>query len=334
MSDSTAITIDDLLVRLAASPQPAILPLIQQYDPRASPASPDQLEDLNEALSQCLEVSTETGDLHTVEFLLSRWKVLTGSDTPDDDLLFSGLVAAAQNGHHEVVSCLLSHGAPLKPSIPGHVAANAPKEVDLREVFRVLIEQGGWDINDVSNKQRPALHYVVDRSDLLPAFLEWGADPNAVGHDGLTPLDAAAGRGPTLAFDQLLAAGATLADAYPLHQAVATSSAHAMEMMHHLLALGVDVNARLFENHPERAGLRQADEDFGTPLHCAARSGAKNRVMLLLEKGADASKRSSKGKSPLYWAQNARRPKIHPETLKLLEEVEKEVADGTSNNEK
>jgi ankyrin repeat protein len=332
MSDSTAITIDELLVRLAASPRSAILPLIQQYDPLVSPASPDQLEDLTEALSQCFELSTEIGDLLVVDSLLSRWKVLTGSDIPDDDLLFSGLVAAAQNGHHEVVSCLLSHGAPLKPIIPGHVAANAPKEVDLRDVFRVFIDEGGWAINEESGKRRPALYYVVDRPDLLPAFLEWGADPNAVGHDGLTPLDAAAGLASTLAFDQLLAAGATLADSYPLHQAVATSSVHAMPMMHHLLALGVDINARLFEHHPERTRLRQPEEDFGTPLHCAARSGAKNRVMLLLDKGADASKRSSKGKSPLYWAQNARRPKVHPETLKLLEEVEKDVAERASNN--
>jgi ankyrin repeat protein len=85
-------------------------------------------------------------------------------------------------------------------------------------------------------KKKPTMQYVFDRPDLLAAFLERGADPNAVAYNGLMPLDAAAGKGTPRAFDQLLAAGAVLADAYPLHQVVATSSAHAMPMMRHLLA--------------------------------------------------------------------------------------------------
>jgi hypothetical protein len=335
MSNSTAITIDELFarieaLRLTASPQLAILPLLQQYDARASSASSDQAEALTETLSSCLELSCQTGDDLVVSSIFRRWKEFTGVEVPNDELLVELLVEAAQNGHQQIVCYLLSHGATVQPSVPGLVAVNARKETDLREVFRVFIEVGRWAINEASGKCKPTLQYVVNRSELLTAFLEWGADPNAVGYDGLTPLDAAAGRATTSAVDQLLAAGATLADAYPLHQAVATSSSEAMPMIKHLLALGVDIDARLFEHHPERARLRPAEEDFGTPLHCAARSGAKQRVMLLLENGADTTKRSSKGRSPLSWAENAKRPKVHPETLRLLSEVEQNIADGVS----
>jgi ankyrin repeat protein len=288
---------------------------------------------LIEALSSCLELSCQTGDVLAVSSVFRRWKEVTGVNGPDDELLDELPVEAAQNGHHETVHYLLSHGATMKPSVPGLVVVNVAKNIDLREVFRVFIEVGGWAINEASGNYKPALRYVVNRPELVTSFLKWGADPNAVGYDGLTPLDAAAGRATTRIVDQLLAAGATIKDAYPLHQAVATSSSEAMSMIKHLLALGVDIDARLFEHHPKRARLRPAEKDFGTPLHYAIRSGAEQRVILLFENGADATKRSSKRRSPLCWAERARRPKVHPETLRLLSEVEKSVTDGVSVDE-
>jgi ankyrin repeat protein len=56
------------------------------------------------------------------------------------------------------------------------------------------------------------------------------------------------------------------------------------------------------------------------------------RVVLLLEKGADAAKRCSAGRSPLEWAETARRPKVHHETLRLLAEVEKGIAERSGKD--
>lgn len=305
------------------STQIAVLSLLVQHESRASSSPQEQAEDISEALATSLESCCQTGENTAVDFILGQWQELSSDSAPDADLLSGLLTVAAKNGHHEIVRCLLSHGAPMQPSIPGIVAVNAAKEANLVDVFRVFIEDGGWDINaPPSSKLWPTLHYVVDRSELLAAFLKWGADPNAISHDGLTPLDAAAGRATAQAVDTLLAGGARLVDAYPLHQAAATSSKDALPVLNNLLALGVDVNARLFEYHPERVRLRTPDEDFGTPLHCAARSGAKQRIELLVEKGADTTKRSSKGRTPLEWAERARRPKVHVQTLALLSNIQ------------
>lgn len=329
MSASITLTIDEFFAHIETLPQVDILPLLQQYDAQASPYEAGKLV---EALSSRLELSCQTGDLAYVSCILEHWKALTCTDAPDDDLLFQLLVSAAQNGHHDLVRCLLSHGAKVTPIIPSLVIASADPEIDIRDVVRVIIEVGAWSINETSADCRPALQYAVKRPELLSALLEWGADPNAVGHDGLTPHDAAAGRSTTRVFDHLLAAGAMLTNAYPLHQAVASSSSDALPMIKHLIALGVDINARLFEHHPERAKLRQDAEDFGTPLHCAARSGSKGRVVFLLEHSADAGKRSSRGKSALDWAQRARRPRVHAEVLGWLAEVERGVDHGDSDD--
>lgn len=293
--------------------------LIQRY-PSSPPPDPDQADELHDALSLCLGLACRAGDVSAVESVFELWTSLAPTPAPEDGTLLQWLVVAAREGRVEIVRCLLLHGAKVTPIVPGLVAANAQRDVDLREVFRAFIRDGGWDINDMSEDTKPAMRYIIDRPDLLTSFLDWGADPNALGPDGLTPLDGAAGVATPSTFDLLLAKGAKLRDCYPLHQAVARHGLEstAIEMIDHLLDLGVDINAIQFQNHPERVQMIDLDKDLGTPLHCAARSGSYTRVVHLLEKGADSKKHSSKGNSVLSWAEEARRPKSHPDVLKLL----------------
>jgi ankyrin repeat protein len=86
------------------------------------------------------------------------------------------------------------------------------------------------------------------------------------------------------------------------------ADAASIAMIDHLLDLGVDINAIQFQNHSDLA--QKFRHDLGTPLHWAAMGGRKARVVHLLEKGADAHKLSTKGRTALDWAKTTRKSAV------------------------
>ncbi|KAL4772999.1 hypothetical protein BDW60DRAFT_206760 [Aspergillus nidulans var. acristatus] len=107
-------------------------------------------------------------------------------------------------------------------------------------------------------------------------LLEAGADPNRCGPRGIPPLGRAiisAHEPDTSLLELYIAYGARL-EPNLLFYAVRPRIQQSEVMTRFQLDRGLDLNAA-------------SDDEWGTPLHCAAASGKNNLVKMLLEAGAD-----------------------------------------------
>lgn len=68
-------------------------------------------------------------------------------------------------------------------------------------------------------------------------------------------------------------------------------------MMKYLLDLGLDINALWRREYPPGRGMGR-----GTPLHAAVRSQERDRILLLLEKGANPEAKNTLGQTPMEFA--------------------------------
>jgi ankyrin repeat protein len=168
----------------------------------------------------------------------------------------------------------------------------------------------------------------------LALLLDFGADPNERDEYGDTPLAYAAGRGQVEAMRYLIARGAKVrAHGSPLVEAAYAGKIEAMRL---LISLGADVNrpdewgicplhAAVY--HPPavqfllEAGADQniAGMDGNTALHYAASYNQLESARLLLEHGADPSRKNLKGEMPYQAAERHSRAKSTPSLVELLE---------------
>ncbi len=141
-----------------------------------------------------------------------------------------------------------------------------------------------------------SLEYWVLRgqSDVVKMMLSLGADPNAPGTGGSTPLADAALKGDVEVVRALLARGArpnvvSPAGTQPIHDAALGGSA---EVIRELVKQGADGNAR-------------SRDELQTPLHIAATMGRRGAVEALMALGADLMSKDAKGRTPVDAAEGA-----------------------------
>lgn len=141
--------------------------------------------------------------------------------------------------------------------------------------------------------------HVVDDEALTRWFLEHGADPNSFGKPGSNILDVAAANSTPAVFDLLLKYGTNLEYSDALHSAAGElqDKPGRVEMMTHLLDIGIDINVLWRREYP--AGRRMGR---GTPLHAATSSQQSNRIQLLVERGADPEAKNTLDQTPLQYA--------------------------------
>lgn len=141
-----------------------------------------------------------------------------------------------------------------------------------------------------------SLEYLETRgkTDVAKMLLAMGADPNAIGTDGATPLANASFKGNLDGVRLLLAHGALVnavskAGTQPIHEAALGDSA---DVIRELIIHGADRNAR-------------TREDAQTPLYIAAAMGKMKAVEALVALGADLTIKDSQGRTPLDAAERA-----------------------------
>lgn len=143
------------------------------------------------------------------------------------------------------------------------------------------------------------LRHIVRDEKLIRWFLAHGADPNAYGQPGSTILDVAAANSTPTVLDLLIAHGARLEDSDALHSAAGEREKKPgrVEMMSHLLHLGMDINALAQREYP--AGRRIGR---GTPLQAAVAPEEPDRIQFLIEHGANQEVKNTLGQTPLEYA--------------------------------
>ena len=101
--------------------------------------------------------------------------------------------------------------------------------------------------------------------------------------------------------DFLIEHGLKLEDSDALHTAAGAIEAPPgrIEMMEHLLDLGMDINAIEKEGLPD-----STDTGRGTPLHCAVYAENKEHVAFLLKKGANKETKNTLGQTAIDFAES------------------------------
>ena len=175
-------------------------------------------------------------------------------------------------------------------------AFRIPDPRDLRTISVLL-----WN----ANQKKPAgpagpmpwsLEYTSQRgqTDVAKMLLAMGADPNAIGTGGATPLADAAFKGNLAGVRLLLEHGALVnavskAGTHPIHDAALGDNA---EVIRELVLHGADKNAR-------------TRDDAQTPLYIAAAMGKMKAAEALVALGADVTIKDSQGRTPLDAAERA-----------------------------
>ncbi|KAL4938785.1 ankyrin repeat-containing domain protein [Aspergillus oleicola] len=254
--------------------------------------------------------------------------IATGRLTVEE--LDEGLKLATLMRHVDTVTALFDAGARVTPgttrSVPGKDGQQDPCIVrlfldhgmDPNATHSELIMRPRRSMSSTPTPLRPS-----DGEPDLPMFrnpecaallLEAGADPNRCGPSGIPPLGRAiiSAREPDNSLLELYIAHGAKLEPNLLFYAVRPRVQQSEVMTRFLLDRCLDPNAA-------------SDDEWGTPLHCAAASGKVNLVKMLLEAGADpivipSSNRKVGRVTPAQAAENrAHHQESIEEILRLLE---------------
>ncbi|XP_078583018.1 uncharacterized protein LOC144865869 [Branchiostoma floridae x Branchiostoma japonicum] len=237
-----------------------------------------------------LHLAAENGHHETMSALLTA-----GADfNVQDSQQWTPLHDAAENGHHRTVSALLGNGADVNTRgggqrTPLHLAA----ENDHHETVSALLAAPAVVVDARSSgTERTPLHEAAGNGHhkIVAALLKAGADVNSKDNDQSSVLHEAAENGHLETVSALLTTGADV-NAQDSEQRTplhrAALNGH-NETVSALLAAGADVNVQ--------------DISQNTPLHLAAQNGHPETVSELLAAGADVNAMDNEGKTPLQYA--------------------------------
>ncbi|KAI2644762.1 Serine/threonine-protein phosphatase 6 regulatory ankyrin repeat subunit C [Labeo rohita] len=231
---------------------------------------------------------------------------------------FTPLHAAALGGHTEVVKYLLKHGAEIDESDrSGNSALHMVCYAGQEFVASALVNCGA-SVNHSNVQGCTPLHLSAASADgalCLELLVNNGADVNIPNKDGKSPLHMAAIHGHFTRSQILIQNGAKVkcVDKYgntPLHSA----AKHGHELLISLLLNnGGDVARCVFTKPFKHKGycgrtdtlewfdINTVDSLGRTCLHIAASGGNVECLKLLLNSGADLSKKDYFGRSPLHY---------------------------------
>jgi len=213
-------------------------------------------------------------------------------DAPNPYTGATPLNEAACHGDAAVVTFLLKNGAnPARRDSTGSTPLENAVRLHRADAVQVLLELDPG----ASGRESGLLDEAVLRGDIetVRMLITAGADVDARGVAGATPLDDAALKGHTEISRILLDHGARVDSrnawgATPLHDADLGGHTSVAKL---LIDRGADVNAR-------------ESESGSTPLYSAAAMGRAEMAQLLLEHGADPAIPTKEGKSAVRAARD------------------------------
>lgn len=247
-----------------------------------------------------LMTCARTGSRDAVRALLDR-----GADPNAVESWYgqTALMWASGEGHTEIVSDLLSHGADVQVrSEAGFTALLIAARKDSPELVRLLVAAGA-DVNQAALDGVTPLLVATVRGHvaLAIALLEAGADPNADGA-GYTPLHWASGSWHTELTGRLQGVETERDEEWQSLNAV---GAGRVTLIESLLAHGADPHARLAKTPPQYgfASSRFRVSLIGaTPFLLAAMDSNVGVMQALAEAGADARVGTEEDTTPLMVA--------------------------------
>ncbi|KAH7480071.1 hypothetical protein FOMA001_g7651 [Fusarium oxysporum f. sp. matthiolae] len=261
----------------------------------------------NSQTNKALILAAEAGSIRTVDLLLHLGAEIDAVDEQESPALHW----AVPGGHEQTTSILLKNGAnpnsrDCYENTPLHWA------IPYEEITRLLLSSGA-NSNYVNDARQSPLHWSAHAglAASTSALLEYGGDPNTPDSRGVTPLHMAVMQGHEAIVNQLLAAGANVNakddDGWtPLHAAVvrghdnltellASRVDDAQEIMDKLQSkLSGQDNRNIFE---EMASNKSHGSIVVSGLRTAVNSGYKERIMSLIESGADIDAQDPIGES-------------------------------------
>jgi ankyrin repeat protein len=238
-----------------------------------------------------LHYAADEGHTEVVELLIAN-----GADVnAEDEEGWTPFHLAAYWGGKDIVELLIAAGADVNAKnnwigTPLDIATHPENPIDTAETADLIRKHGGKTSEELKDLEevKESIHAAarVGHIEAVKQHLAAGADVNAKGNNGETPLDWAIRGKHTEIADLLRKHGGKSGAEDSIQVAASVGNIEAVKQH---LAAGADVNAK--------------DDKFGiTPLHIAAAYGEKEVTELLIANGADVKVADMSLMTPLHFA--------------------------------
>lgn len=292
---------------------------------------PIDINTLNKEGLSALTVAAFDGHLSIVERLLK----LDADKYKTDKQCVNALYAAVQNGHTDVVRCLLEWGYELRnignKNTPFHAAAIGNRTEILELLFEAFPDEKNFDTTNIDGVTPLYMACEKGHVGVVDQLIKKGANVNTSNRHTVSPLNIASQNGHTAVVKLLLENGADVnsqTEDGPSPLFIASQNGH-KDICKLLLEHRADVDIRTKEKETAlfvagyfgyaeivklliqyKASVNIVDRDTRTPVWWACKAGNEDVVKLLMDAGADINISDREHVTPMMIAAQQRKTEV------------------------